>query len=106
MDSAYRLQVIGKMCRSQRGQCEWMRSMRIKYSPASLVCGRLYFLPRILAGLTTCALFMFHGSDVSAQSPDPFEDLRLRIAQLEKDNHELRTAFSKRPDDPFVPMIS
>ena len=87
--------------------------MRNTYPPASLARERFDFLPNVLAGLTACALFMVHGSyaaaqssDSSAQSQDPFEDLRQRIELLEKDNRDLRTALAKRPDDSFVPMFS
>ena len=47
---------------------------------------------------------MLQGSIAAAG--DPFEDLRVRLDQLEQDNRELRSALSKRADDSFVPLIS
>ena len=57
-----------------------------------------------LSSFVACALGLVQGSSVMAD--DPFEELQTRIAQLEQDNRELRSALSKRPDDSLVPLIS
>jgi phosphate-selective porin OprO/OprP len=84
----------------------------MKSRPALLASDRRFNLTRILVGIAACTLMMFHGSYASAQSTtdeqatDPFEDLRMRIEQLERDNRDLRTALAKRPDDSFVPLVT
>lgn len=86
--------------------CEWMRRMRSTFWSAS---SSTRVGPLIIGWLSTfVVLAMLQVAPVFGEdSKDPFEDLRIRIAQLEKDNHELRTALSKAPiDEALVPTIS
>ncbi len=45
-------------------------------------------------------------SNASAQSDDPFDQLRVRIEKLEQDNQDLRAALSQRPSETLVPLVS
>ncbi len=67
--------------------------MRTRDLPASTgMLGRT--LPtRSLASFAAFSLLLVHGTICFAQSDDPFEDLRIRIERLERENLELKGQF-------------
>jgi len=85
---------------------EWIRTMpRSVLAALSSFCKRDN-LTRWACGISTWTLLSVSGSAVLAEeSSDPIEEFRLRIARLEQDNRELRSALSKY-EDPFVPLMA
>ena len=74
--------------------CEWMRIMRLESSSSPTVSiGRFLLLFRVSSFAVT-ALFALHGSIGFAQ--DPFEDLRIRIERLERENRELKETVESK----------
>ena len=94
---------FGRLAKSADAQNLHER-IRIMWLSAKTASSRHNSWIKSLCGLSASALLLLNGSFATAD--DPFEELRIRIAQLEQDNRELRTALSKRPDDTLVPMIS
>lgn len=80
--------------------------MRTHESPARALGNIFYRFTRFTVVLFTATFVSVQAVLASDQTSDPFEDLRMRIAQLEQDNRGLRLALSSRPEDPFIPTIS